>query len=104
MAFRLGPESAVKMSQTPTVANVSMPTANVEVSYALPKGTKRFLFKLRSTTVASQLAYVSGASGTTFVTVAAGASYTEEHLWAEAVTLYFQSGTATQTAEIVSWA
>lgn len=88
---------------TPTIANVSVPLASTEVSYALPANTKKFYIQLRDPKADLQLAYSAGTSGTIFVTVHRGTWYGEEILTASAVTLYFQSASGSQTAEIVSW-
>lgn len=88
---------------TPTIYNVSITLANTEYSQALSATTKRFTIKIRD--IASlKLAYVSGQSGTTFISVPGGASYEEINLAGTgAITLYFQSPTASQVAEIVQW-
>lgn len=92
-----------EVSANPLVANVSIPTANTEVSYALPAGTKKFYIKLREGSASIKLAYVAGTSGTTYVTVHRGNWYGEEALDVPATTLYFQADVASQIAEIVSW-
>jgi len=86
----------------PTVANVGIPLANTEVSYALPANTKRFMIKLRDIAT-MKLAYVVAGSGTTYVTVPSGGVYGEDGLSSPSLTLYFQSTAAGSTAEIVSW-
>lgn len=86
----------------PIVENVSIPTANTEVSHALPTGTKRFLIKLRDSATL-KIAYSSGTSGTVFVTIPQSCFYSEERIGAASTTIYMQSPTASQTAEIVSW-
>lgn len=87
---------------SPTVANVALPTANVEVPYALPSNTRRFEIKLRDN-APMKLAYVAGTSGTTYVSLPAGGVYSEDGLSTVTLTLYFQSTAAGSTAEIVSW-
>jgi hypothetical protein len=87
----------------PTIANVSMPVAATEYSYALPADTKKFYIKLRDPLAEIKLSYTAGASGTTYVTVERGNWYGEEDLSIGMVTLYFQSSVASQTLEIVSW-
>lgn len=89
---------------TPTIANVAIPTANVEVSYTLPANTRRFLILLRTPSTAKmKLAYASGDSGTLYVTVNPGCHYGEGEILAPSVTLYFQATLSGQVAEIVSW-
>ena len=86
-----------------TIANVTMTTGDTEYNYALPAGTQKVLIKLRGTGAVCKLAYVSGQSGTTYLTIPAGSSKTIEGIKGTAMTLYFQSPTASQVAEIESW-
>jgi hypothetical protein len=82
---------------------VSIVSANTEYSQALSSSTKRFSIKLRGF-ADLKLAYVSGQSGTTFITVPGGSSYEEINLaGTTALTLYFQSPTASQETEIIQW-
>ena len=86
----------------PLVENVSLPTANTEVSHALPTGTKRFLIKLRDKGIL-KVAYASGTSGTVYLTIPSGAFYSENRIGVATTTIYMQSPSASQTAEISSW-
>lgn len=86
----------------PVVENVSIPLANTEVTHALPTGTKRFFIKLRDRAIL-KIAYAVGTSGTTFSTIKPRSWYAEERIGAGTTTLYMQSPTAGQTAEITSW-
>lgn len=85
----------------PTIANVSL-TAATEGSYALLAGTNRFLIKLRATNATLQLAFVSGESNTTYITIPAGSSLEVTEIKGTAITLYLYTALA-QTAEIVTW-
>ena len=87
---------------TPTIYNVSMATANTEYSQVLGTNVKRFSIKLRDFQDL-KLAYVSGTSGTIFISVPAASEYHEENLKVTSLTLYFQSDAAGQVAEIVEW-
>lgn len=102
----LPPQSvSIAASTTPTVANVSIPLANTEVSYALPTGTKQFMIRLRGYSSTMKLAYISGNSGTLYLTVDRGAFLAIGELsLTSTVTLYFQADAAAQVAEIQSWA
>lgn len=86
----------------PIVENVAITLANTEVTHALPIGTKRFLIKARGQAII-KLAYSVGTSGTSFMTIPKNAFYTESFIGAGTTTLYFQSPSASQTAEITSW-
>lgn len=87
----------------PTLTNVSMTSANTEYSYALPSGTSKALIKLRDGTVACKLGYVSGASGTTYLTIPAGSSKEITDIKGTGITLYFQSASASQVLEVEVW-
>lgn len=86
----------------PTIANVSMTTANTEYSYAVPAGVSKMLVKLRDATVALKLSYVEGASGTTYVTVPAGSTKTIDELKG-GMTIYIQTTEASQVLEVETW-
>lgn len=86
-----------------TVSNVTMALASTEYSYTLPNKTKIFRIKLRDSALL-QLAFASGESSTNYVTIYQRGSYGESGLDMSGVTLYFQSPTAAQVAEIISYA
>jgi hypothetical protein len=89
---------------TPLIANVSIPSANTEVSYPLPTSTTRFLLKLRDGTADLKFSYISGNSGTLYFTVPRGNYISVSQIDTSAsVTLYFQSPVAGQVAEIMTW-
>lgn len=88
---------------TPDISNVSMPSANTEYSLALPANTKKFLIKLRATNSLLKVAYTVNESGSVFMTIPFGSSLNREGLRATSKTLYFQSPSASQTAEIETW-
>jgi hypothetical protein len=87
---------------TPTVANVAMTTAGTEYSYSLPSGTKKFLIKLRGGSE-FKVAYSATTSGTIYISVAKYNWYGESDMDLSGLTIYFQSPTASETAEIISW-
>lgn len=93
--------ATIESSRTPTVYNVSVPIANTEVSQGLSSGTKAFTIRVRGT-AKLQLAFNSGQSGTQYITVSPGASYTAEGLEFNG-DLYFQTNKASQIVEILEW-
>lgn len=86
-----------------TVANTTMTSANTEYSYSLPDFTKKFQVKLRGVGAPFKVAFVSGKSGTTYVNVPNGGSHKEDEVKGKDNVLYFQSPSANQVAEIISW-
>lgn len=99
-----GSTSTVILSgaSNPTVANVSIGSANTEYNYLLPTNTKKFHLKMRDG-AALKLAYTIGTTGTTYVTIPAYNMYTEDQLSVTAVTLYFQTPSPSGVVEIISW-
>ena len=87
----------------PTIANTTMTSADTEYNYTLPAGTIRFEIKLRAQNALLKLAFVSGESGTTYVTIPYGASYAENDVKAGGRLLYFQSQGSSQVCEVKSW-
>ncbi len=102
------PKRVAQAPQVGTTINIPMLVAATEATYELPKGTNKFTIKLRSTTATLQL-YIggegeSGASSTTYIQVEAGSNYYDENLnTIIGTTLYFQSPSSSQVAEIVVW-
>lgn len=89
------------LGSSPTIYNVSAPTANTEVSQALSTGVKSFLIRVRGN-ARLQLAFVATESGTKYITVPPGVSYHEDRLNFSG-TLYFQTNKSAQTVEIIEW-
>ena len=92
------------LSMTPTMYNKAMTSADTEYSQALPADTKKVMIKLRSGTAALKLAYVVSESGTKYITIPIGTSKWIDTAWLASKTLYFQSPSASQVAEIEAWA
>jgi len=85
----------------PTLEEVSLPTANTEVSHALPAGTKRFVIQNRDDGML-KLAYVATESGTKYMTIPPGGVYERDRLKGGTITVYLQSPKAAQTVVIES--
>ena len=91
---------------TPTTVNVAMTLANTEYSYTLPLWTNKFTLKLRDPSASAKLNIwtVPAQSGTTYLTVPANCVWEEWNINTDSwVTLYFQSTSASQVAEITIW-
>jgi len=86
----------------PSVVNVAMATKNTEYSYAIPTGVSKILIKLRDSGVALKLAYTSGASGTTYLTVPAATAKSIDNIKG-GITIYFQADTDSQVLEVEIW-
>lgn len=85
----------------PTIYNVSVPLANTEVSQTLSDNTKSFTIRVRGTCTL-KFAFDSGQSGTNYITIYPGSSYSIEGLNFSG-TLYFQTNKPSQVVEILEW-
>lgn len=92
----------VVSATSPTIYNLSMPTANTEYSQALASNTKRVMIRMRQRARA-RVAFVSGDTALVYFTLEPGTVYFEENLDLSGVTIYVQSNVASQTAEILEW-
>jgi len=86
---------------TPVIANIAIPTANIEQSYILPASTKKFRLKARGNAI-TKLAFTSGQSGTNFITIFPGSVFEETGL-NSTITLYFQLSKSSEILEVLSW-
>jgi len=86
---------------TATIFNVTLVSANTEFSQVLPPNIKGFEIKARGTS-RLQLAYTVGDSGSNFITIDPGSSFSESYFYASK-TLYFQSTKAGETVEIITY-
>ena len=85
----------------PTIYNVVVANAATEESQALSAKVKAFTIRVRG--IANlQFAYVSTESGTKFITVPKGSSYSKDNLNFTG-TLYFQTDEDSQVVEIEEW-
>jgi len=84
----------------PTLYNVACASANTEYSQALG-GVRKFLIRARTGNL--KVCFTSGQSGSTFVSVPAGTTYSEDLIHPTALTLYFQNDTASTVVEIIAW-
>jgi uncharacterized surface anchored protein len=90
------------ISKTPTIINKTLTTQNTEYDQALPERTKRFTLQAR-TAVDVKLAFEDSASGTTYITVKSGSSYSEEGLDLSSKTLRLQCASDGIVVEIIAW-
>ncbi len=87
---------------TPSIQNISLALAATEYTVTLPANTERFRIQVRGTS-RLQIAYVSGQSGTNFISLYAGAYYEEAGLDVVSLNLYVQSSQGGETLEVLSW-
>lgn len=86
----------------PTIYNLTLTNANTEYSQALNAFPAYITIQCRS--VADlKVAFTSGQSGTTYITIPAGSSYTFPMQIAGVKTVYVQSPSASAVVEILEW-
>lgn len=88
---------------TPFIANAAIVAANIEQSLALPTSVRRFLIRTRGTVGDLRIAFTSGGTTTSWITVRAGTFFTESDISVSSLTLYFQSPTVGDIVEVISW-
>ena len=94
---------SVNESTTHTIYNVISPgTANTEFSQALTDNTKQLLLRCRGD-AKIQFTFVSGESGTKYITLEGRAVYQVSSLNLTSKTLYMQADAASQVIEIEEW-
>ena len=84
------------------IYNVTMTAANTEYSRALRDRIQKFSIQCRGN-YDIKVAFVSGQSGTQYITVKAGSTYYEDMITPSSPTIYFQCATAAQVVEIITW-
>lgn len=88
---------------TPSVTNISYPTAAVEMSFVLPTDTQKFTIKVRDH-ANLRLGFSSGnTTSGPYLTIRDGNALFEDNILTESVTLYFQLDKDSQVVEILTW-
>ena len=86
----------------PKIYNLTLTNANQEYSQALDNEVRYFEVKCR-TLNDMKMAFVSGESGVTYLTIPAGSMWFTRALVNADLTLYLQSPDAGVVAEIMQW-
>ena len=92
----------IRKATTPTIYNVEMTTEDIEYSQSLPARCLRFLIQCR-TSFDMRLAFTAAGTYSTYMTISANSTYSEDSMSLTDKTLYFQCGTAGKVAEITVW-
>jgi hypothetical protein len=87
----------------PTIYNVTMTSANTEYSKLLPDGARKVLLHERAGGSAVKYAFVSGESGSVYMTIPAASSKYLEASEIGGRTIYFQCPDAGKILEIEVW-
>lgn len=89
-------------SGKPTIYNLTLTSADTEYSQSLPEYVTKIMIKARSTTSTIKLAWVSGQSGSTYITIPANQTYWDDYVGAS-LTAFVQSSTAGEVVEFQVW-
>ncbi len=85
------------------IANLSMPVAATEYSYALPTRCRAFEFKARGLSTL-QFSDTAGQTGTLYATIPAGSFYSQSNRKpGTSVTLYVRGNKSSEVLEIIYW-
>lgn len=93
----------VEQANAVTIHNISIALANTEFSQALPTDTKKFCVRIRDGAAQLNLAFTGGQSGTTYVKIRRGQSFTSADIDFASLTLFMQSPTVGAIVEIIAW-
>ena len=94
-----GPASATP--KTKRIFNLSITAADIEQSLTLPTRICGYMIRTRGGGIL-RLTHVSGESGIIYLEIPRRSVHMDEHVF-ENLTLYFQSPTAGEVVEIVTW-
>jgi hypothetical protein len=94
--------SSLTKATTPTIFNVSVASANTEVSQLLPDNTNKFLIRVRDN-ANLKFSFQQNQSGAIFISVPRGSSYSESGLSLVNKTIYFQLDSPNKEVEIITW-
>ena len=95
-------KATIEASSVVTITNLSVPAANTEVSHALQAGVKQIYIQNRGD-ARTRFAFVSGESGTKFVTLFPGVAWHVSDILLTGATLYIQCNKVSQIVEIMEW-
>ena len=90
------------MQTNPTIATVTL-SANSEGSYALPANTVRFTIKVRAQNLLLRIAWVSGDTGSNYITIPQNGSYSTAIKARNTTFTIFLLTASGSTVEIESW-
>lgn len=88
---------------TPTIYNVTLALAATEYSRPLSSATKQLTVRNRTGTSNVRMAFSPGGTSTDWVTLKAGAVYSQSELDLTGVTLYLRSDDPAQIIEVLQW-
>jgi len=92
----------VVSATSPTIYNISMAISGSEYSQAISNGAKKILVRMRNRSK-SRIAFLSGDTDISWITIEPGAVYFEDNLDLNGATIFLQSNQDGDIAEILEW-
>jgi len=89
-------------ASSPTIFNIAVPTADTEVSQALPVNFNKITIRARDLT-RIQFSFIATESSINFITIPSGASYSDDGVFCPSATLYLQTSLDSQVVEVLIW-
>lgn len=98
------PPGGLLASTAPRITNLVLSvTPGTPASHAFVSNLKQVMVRPRQTNAKLQFAFVTGESGTKFVTIRRGTGWFENQLNLSSTTLFIQSDKASTIVEILEW-
>jgi|CXWL01.1.fsa_nt_gi hypothetical protein len=91
------------MFQKTTIANTTLTLANTEYEYAIPAGTRKIMLSARNAGGDIKFAFTTGLSGTTYMTILAGGTWSVDGVYLRGQSLFMQSPTAGVVVEALTF-
>lgn len=105
----VNPDGSINVNATidsvanPLITNISLSTPGTEYSFTINSNTKRYILQSRNKSII-KLAYISGQSGITYLSIGASVNYSEDSLkLTSPLTIYAQSDVANTVIELLQW-
>ena len=92
-----------ELASTPLIQNVPITDANSEMIISIPNGTKKILLKVRDYSASLKISYTPGESGTNYISVIRGNSYSENNISISGNKIYIQSTKPNVVVECLTW-
>jgi len=92
------------LARNPLVTNLNAANANTEVSHTFQDNTQRFTIRLRDKTAVGRVAWVQNGTGTNWITLETGVTYSENNVDLDSRTIYLRADKSNQIFEILEWA
>lgn len=94
-------KASLALPESPEIFNVSIPLANTEVEQALGSNIQGFTVRCRGE-AEMKLAFTTGESGTKFITIPKGCSFSESDINFSG-SVFLQTNKPGQTVEVLAW-